>query len=402
MSTTQSAGDPPPQRSVRANALVIGLGCGLLLVAHGVVMHELTTESRDAVVDADFIELASPISGQLKELKVEAGSAVQKGQQLAMVQNLSTSDADVNQLRIARITAQTRLEQLDHELSLQTRLASALARDARNQQQLELARSRNDLDQLHADLARERLELAFRLRDVKRQEELFRVGAVSETVVDQARTAVAQNHDQVRAVEAKVRAQNNRVKAAQLNLTLDRTRGNTDPQPRLQDSQLRLAQLRGDRASAQRRVKGLEAQLKTAQIPVQEQSNAWLSAPIPAVVWGVQARTGDTLRPLQPVLRLVNCASRWVTTYVSESDLKRLRIGSPARIDLVGEEMNLRGHVDLIRSGVGRLSGQNDEPIPRPINLVRESQVRVRIDSDAPAVQRKLCFVGYSARVIFQ
>jgi hypothetical protein len=58
--------------------------------------------------------------------------------------------------------------------------------------------------------------------------------------------------------------------------------------------------------------------------------------------------------------------------------------------------------VDLIRSGVGRLSPRDDEPRQLPINLARESQVRVRIDSDVPAPARKLCFVGYSARVIFQ
>jgi multidrug resistance efflux pump len=120
------------------------------------------------------------------------------------------------------------------------------------------------------------------------------------------------------------------------------------------------------------------------------------------VVWRVQARSGDTLRAQQPVLRLVNCASRWVNTYVSESDLKRLKIGSRARIDLIGEDLDLRGRVDLIRSGVGRLSPRDDEPRQLPINLARESQVRVRIDSDVPAPARKLCFVGYSARVIFQ
>ena len=48
-----------PQRSSRANMLVIGLGSGLLLLAAGVVLHVLTTRSRDAVVDTDFIEIAS-------------------------------------------------------------------------------------------------------------------------------------------------------------------------------------------------------------------------------------------------------------------------------------------------------------------------------------------------------
>ena len=402
MSSTPSAGDAPPQRSSRANTLVIALGSGLLLAALGVVMHVLTTRARDAVVDADFIELASPISGQLMELKVEAGSAVQKGDPLALVQNARASDADVRQLRTALTTAEARLEQVEQELRLQGELADGFRRDASAQQELETARSSNDLDQLKADLARERQELAFSQRDLKRQEELFKAGAVAETVVDRARTAVEQNRDQLLSIEAKIRAQTNRLQAAERNLNLDRTRSGTDPLPRLQESQLQLAQLQGKRASAQRQVKGLEAQLKTAETLFQQQSNLWLEAPIPAVVWRVQARSGDTLRPEQPVLRLVNCASRWVTTYVSESDLKRLRIGSPARIDLIGEELDLRGRVDLIRSGVGRLSGKDDEPTPLPINLARESQVRVRIDSDVPAPARKLCFVGYSARVLFQ
>ncbi len=402
MSSTPPAGDSPPQRSSRANALVIVLGSGLLLAALGVVIHVLTTRARDAVVDGDFIELATPISGQLMELKVEAGTAVRKGQPLAMVQNPRASDADVRQLRTALTTAEARLEQVEQEFRLQSELAAAFQRDANNQQKLETARSSNDLDQLKADLARERQELAFSQRDVKRQEELFRVGAVSETVVDRARTAVEQNRDQIRGIEANIRAQTNRLQAAERNLNLDRTRGGTDPLPRLQESTLKLAQLQGKRASAQHQVKGLQAQLDTAETLFQQQSKLWLDAPVPAVVWRVQARTGDTLRAQQPVLRLVNCASRWVTTYVSESDLKRLRIGSRARIDLIGEELDLRGQVDLIRSGVGRLSGKDEEPVPLPINLARESQVRVRIDSDVPAPPRKLCFVGYSARVIFQ
>ena len=394
--------DPPPQRSSRANALVIGLGGCLLLGALGVVMHVLTTRSRDAMVDADFIELASPISGQLMDLKVEAGEAVRAGEPLALVENPRASDGDVRQLRTAFTTAQARLEQLDQQLALQRRLATEFRQDAGDQRRLETARTSNDLDQLRAELARERQELAFSERNLKRQEELFRAGAVAANVVDRARTTLESERQQGLAIEAKIRAQTNRVQAADRNLNLDRTRGGIDPLPRLQEVRLKLAQLEGERVAAQRRVTGLQAQLKTAESLFRKQSTVWIEAPGPAVVWQVQARRGDSLRPQQPLLRLVNCSSRWVTTYVSERDLKRLRIGSRARIDLIGEELDLRGQVDLIRSGVGRLSSQNEDSAPLPINLARESRVRVRIDNDVPAPPRKLCFVGYSARVIFQ
>lgn len=81
-----AATDPPPRRSARANALIIGLGSGLLLAALAVLMHVLTTRARDAVVDADVIELTSPISGQLMELMVEEGTGVRRGERLARIE----------------------------------------------------------------------------------------------------------------------------------------------------------------------------------------------------------------------------------------------------------------------------------------------------------------------------
>lgn len=393
--------EPPPRRSSRANAVVIGLAGVLVLAAAGVLMHALSTRSRDAVIDGDFIELTSPISGQLRLQAVEAGTAVVAGQVLAAVEDPRASDVEVRNLRTALDTAAARRDQVSTELNLQRRLAASFSRDLGQQRRLETARSGNDLSQLQANRRREREELAFSERDLRRQQTLFEAGAVSERVVDRARTAVRQNRDQLEAIEARIRAQGNRLEAAAQDLSLDRTRGDTDPLPRLQEAQVKLARLEGELAAGQRRVSGLQAQLQAADRQYQQRHRVAIKAPSRAVVWKLQARTGDTLRPQQPVLRLLNCAKRWLSTTVSESDLRRLRIGSPARIDLIGEDLDLHGRVDLIRSGLGRLSERDDDPAPLPINLARQSQVRVRIDSDVPAPPRKLCFVGYSARVIF-
>lgn len=397
----RAAAEAPAQRSPQANTLVIGLGGLLLLTAVGVLAHVLTTRSRDAVVDADFIELASPINGQLDALRVEAGDAVRTGQQLALVRDPRASEADVRRLRTALDTARADLDRLDRQLALERQLAVRFQQDASTYRRLETDRTGNELDQLQAARAREQEEVAFSQRDLQRQETLFRAGAIAETVVDRARTSLQQNRDQLQGIEARIRAQTNRLQAAESDLSLDRTRSSSDPLPRLQQSQLKLAQLEGEQAGSRRRVAGLEAQLRTAETLYRQQQQVWLEAPRQAVVWRVQARSGDTLRAQQPVLRLVTCSSRWVNAYVSEADLTRLQIGSRARVDLIGESLDLRGRVDLIRSGVGRLSGRDGEPSALPINLARESQVRVRIDSDVPAPPRKLCFVGYSARVIF-
>lgn len=394
--------DEPPRRSARANTLVIGLGSVLLLLAGGVVVHVMTTRARDAVVDADFIEIASPIKGQLEQLKVEAGDAVNAGDQLALVEDSRASDAEVQRLRTALATAEAELARIRREEKLKSELSGSFARDAADQRRLETDRNAQELRQLRAELARERQELDFSERDVIRQDMLYRAGAIAENVLDRARTTAAENRNQLRTIEAKIQAQMRRVQAASRDLSIDRTRGDTDPLPRLQTTQLDLARLDGMRRGAERQVLGLQAQLSTAETLYAQQRSVWLKAPLAAVVWGVLARKGDTLRQQAPVLRLINCRSRWVTTFVSESDLKRLHIGSPARIDLIGEDLDLRGKVDLIRSGVGRLADRDNDPTRLPINLARESQVRVRINSDVPAPARKLCFVGYSARVIFQ
>ena len=195
-----------PQRSSRANMLVIGLGSGLLLLAAGVVLHVLTTRSRDAVVDPDFIEIASPIKGQLVDLNVEAGDAVQTGEQLAKVDDSRASDAEVRRLQTALSTAEAELERVSSEQSLKAELAGGFARDASDQRRLETGRNAQELRQLQADRAREQQELAFSERDLKRQDMLYRAGAIAENVVDRARTTLEQNRDQLLAIEAELRA----------------------------------------------------------------------------------------------------------------------------------------------------------------------------------------------------
>ena len=163
MSATPPAGpatanEPPPRRSSRANLLVIGLASALVLATAGVLMHALTTRSRDAVVDGDFIELTSPINGQLRLAEVEAGTAVRSGEVLAHVEDPRASDVDVRNLRTALTTAEAQRDQVTTELALQKRLAGDFARDAGTQRRLETARSSNDLAQLRASRSREQQE----------------------------------------------------------------------------------------------------------------------------------------------------------------------------------------------------------------------------------------------------
>jgi len=152
----------------------------------------------------------------------------------------------------------------------------------------------------------------------------------------------------------------------------------------------------------QQRVEGLEAEYRSAERQLNQYRSVWISAPGQMVVWRLLAHAGDDVKAQQKLIRLVDCRQRWLTTTVSEDTLKRLKIGTRARIDLNGEALDLNGSVVLIRSGMGRIGELNTDPIPLQPGQKPLSQVRVRILNDVPAPPEKLCFVGYGARVIFQ
>jgi multidrug resistance efflux pump len=103
------------------------------------------------------------------------------------------------------------------------------------------------------------------------------------------------------------------------------------------------------------------------------------------------------------VLYLLDCNRRWVNAYVREGDLKRIHIGQRAEIKLFGSEQTLSGRVSLVRSGVGRTSEGSDFLPLLPINIYRESQVKISIDPTQNLKDEagKMCYSGHTGKVTF-
>lgn len=388
--------------SRRADLTILLISAGLLITALAIVINFFTARSRDAVINATPIVLRSPVTGTLESLNVGTGVEVRPGQTLAIIVNPRASRDALSALETELETARGRLQELRTRRDLRRKLVDRLTQDARQQRNLEVARDQGDRDNLGFALDRARKELAFAQRETRRQEELFRAGAVAANVVDRARTTELQRAREVRGLEAQVAGQAAVLEASRNELTLRNNRSNSDPVVRLQEATIALENAEGDVRTQAFQVSGLEQQVAVARKEWQERSSARLVSPRKAVIWQLGAQRGDSVDAMQSVIQMIDCSQRWLTTTVAENDLNRIRLGSKARIELVGSRDKLRGEVVGIRSGIGRTQLGDEAPTPVPINLARESEVKIRILNDFPAPPGEFCYVGFTAKVSFQ
>lgn len=388
--------------SRRADLTILLISAGLLITALAIVINFFTARSRDAVINATPIVLRSPVTGTLESLNVGTGVEVRPGQTLAIIVNPRASRDALSALETDLETARGRLQELRTRRDLRQKLVERLTQDARQQRNLEVARDQGDRDNLGFALDRARKELAFAQRETRRQEELFRAGAVAANVVDRARTTELQRAREVRGLEAQLAGQAAVLEASRNELTLRNNRSNSDPVVRLQEATIALENAEGDVRTQTFQVSGLEQQVVVARKEWQERSSARLVSPRKAVIWQLGAQRGDSVDAMQSVIQMIDCSQRWLTTTVAENDLNRIRLGSKARIELVGSRDKLRGEVVGIRSGIGRTQLGEEAPTPVPINLARESEVKIRILNDFPAPPGEFCYVGFTAKVSFQ
>ncbi|PSB39295.1 HlyD family secretion protein [Aphanothece minutissima] len=388
--------------SRRADLTILLISAGLLITALAIVINFFTARSRDAVINATPIVLRSPVTGTLESLNVGTGVEVRPGQTLAIIVNPRASRDTLSALETELETARGRLQELRTRRDLRQKLVERLSQDARQQRNLEVARDQGDRDSLGFALDRARKELAFAQRETQRQEELFRAGAVAANVVDRARTTELQRAREVRGLEAQLAGQAAVLEASRNELTLRNNRSNSDPVVRLQEATIALENAEGDVRTQAFEVSGLEQQVAVARKEWQERSSARLISPRKAVIWQLGAQRGDSVDAMQSVIQMIDCSQRWLTTTVAENDLNRIRLGSKAKIELVGSRDKLRGEVVGIRSGIGRTQLGEEAPTPVPINLARESEVKIRILNDFPAPPGEFCYVGFTAKVSFQ
>jgi len=387
-----------------ANVLTLSAALGLLVVSGALWLQFTKVRAREAIVEVRTLTLQSPIEGLITTLEVQAGSVVNKGQSLFQVTNSRVPKPRVGDLQIELSAAQAKLRMIQLQEERAGRVLGDADKDFARQSNLQISRQREELNALLRKRLQAEQEASFAERNYARRNQLYTQGAIAFDEVDRAATSLAQAREEVRVSGNRIKAQQQVLEAAQRNLTLIATRGGADPETLLRDSRIDLEVVQEEKQAQQFRIQELQNQLNQAKKEYDTQRFANITSPVDAVVWTIDHYAGSSVKEQETVLRLLDCSERWVNTYVREGDIKNLYIGQDAEVSLYGSKDKLRGKISLIRSGIGRSSSGSDIIPLLPINMYRESQVRVSLEAESKLSKDPghLCFSGYTGKVTFR
>jgi HlyD family secretion protein len=241
-------------------------------------------------VEATDVHVAAKVGGRLLKFTLQEGDQVRLGQVLA---ELDTTDS-----RLSLEQARAEREQAAAELDLQVAGAT----------KEEVAQAASEVSGAQADLAGAQ-------KDLDRMQALLDRGSGTAKSRDDART----RRDMAAA----------RLRGARE--VLARLRRGTRPEL--------IAQARARMASAEARVATLAQQVKDATV----------MSPLTGVVTEKVAQQGELQQAGSPLCVVTDLANAWLTVFVAETDLTRIRLGQSAEVATDGGQ-HRGGHITYISS----------------------------------------------------
>jgi HlyD family secretion protein len=241
-------------------------------------------------VEATDVHVAAKVGGRLTRFTLQEGDAVERGQFLA---EIDTTDS-----RLALGQARADRDQAAAELDL--RLAGSRPED--------IAQAASEVDNATADLAGAQ-------KDLDRMQSLLERGSGTAKARDDAGT--------------------------RRDMAAARRRGARDVLARL-----RHGSRPQEIAAAQARLASTEAHIAALE---QQVKDATVASPLAGVVTEKVAQQGELLLPGSPLCVVTDLANAWLTVYVAETELGRLRLRQAAQVVDDGGQRR-QGHVTYISS----------------------------------------------------
>jgi HlyD family secretion protein len=269
-------------------------------------------------VEATDVHLAAKVGGRLLRFGLQEGDAVAAGQVLAEI--------DTTDIRLTLQQARADRAQAAAELDLR------------------LAGSRpEDVAQLAAEAATAEADLSGAQKDLDRMQALLDRGSGTAKSRDDAQTRRDMAADRLAAARQ----------------ALLRARRGSRPQE--------IAESRARLASMDARIAVLE----------QQERDATVISPLAGVVTEKVAQQGELVQAGSPLCVITDLANAWLTVYLPETDLARVRLGQAA-LAVTDDGQRRKGHVTYI-SAIAEFTPKNVQTRDERVKLVYK--VKVGLDN---------------------
>lgn len=165
-------------------------------------------------------------------------------------------------------------------------------------------------------------------------------------------------------------------------------------------SQEVIEQAAGEAAQAGAAYQGAKAALELAKLNL---ARTIIRSPVEGYVTNLRLRDGGYVKAGETKIAIIDSTSFWITGYFEETRLRRIQIGLPARMKLMGFDQPVTGHVESIGRGIeddngapGHLGLPNVAATFSWVRLAQRIPVHIHIDKVPAGV---LLVAGMSAQV---
>jgi membrane fusion protein, multidrug efflux system len=370
---------------------------GVVLIAAltGLFLYYHNRESTDdAQIDGHITPIASKIYGRVAQVLVDDNQAVKAGQPLVKI-DTGDYQAALDQAKAALALAESEAKSAGVDVprtaenvasgtsSADAQLLGALADLARAQATYEQAQTA-DLAYAKANVDKSLANAALAQADLARYKPLVDKGEISQQQYDAAKanadaTASALKADQEKLAQAQ---RNVQVTSAQLDA-----------------AKARVLQMRAGVSAAQADTKQVgmrtaDAQAKVAKVA---QARAALDAaelnlsytnvvaPIDGVATHKQVEPGQIVQAGQGLLVVVPLQDVWVTANFKETQLKNMKAGQEAEVNVDTYGRTFKGHVDSIAGATGGVLSllPPENATGNYVKVVQRIPVKIVLDKDS-------------------
>ncbi|WP_205370647.1 efflux RND transporter periplasmic adaptor subunit [Thermoleptolyngbya sp. PKUAC-SCTB121] len=320
----------------------------------------------------EVVRVGGPTGERIQRLEVRQGDIVQTGTVLAYLESY-------DERRAQRDVAAAQLAEAEQRLRATTTFAQAQVREAQSQAERIQSPAQFELQAQQALVRELEADLAQKNQDLRRFEDLYAQGAISQQERDRQRSTARQSEEKLN---------NARANLVRLEADLQASLRSAQATVQAQEANLPLSQVQVAVESARQNLNLAEAQLERTII----------RAPQAGRILRILTLAGEAIGQDGSVLDMGDTSQMFVVAEVYETDVGLVRVGQPAMITSRNGAFDetLSGRVAEIGWQVFKNNVLDDDPAAnadarvvevkvqlddgRPVEALTNLQVDVRID----------------------